>query len=358
MRFLITNAALFLCLALPASAENDWCKNLYIAKCASCHAPDGSGENYLGRKFNVGDFRPRVKKMRDERIEELVLNGKGNMPANKKLGAEKLQGLTAYLRALAAGSATQATCPALVTSVDKLYRVNCSSCHGVDGTGSGTLGKKLKVPDLTSALVQKLNDDELTNTITNGRGVMRSFRNTLAPAQVTELVSYVRKFGDSKTTAVTVAPTQERKRATGNQAVSTLVSEPRKPESKSEPPKYEQVTTRTPEAAQKSPTAAAADATPPKVANAAPLKAKSLPSVRQTYAAKCSACHSRDGSGTGIVGRNMKIRSFSSAEVTGQSDEQLADIIKNGRGRMPAYAKKLSSEQISQLLIYIRELAK
>jgi mono/diheme cytochrome c family protein len=52
----------------------------------------------------------------------------------------------------------------------------------------------------------------------------------------------------------------------------------------------------------------------------------------------------------------MNVRSFSSPEVQRKSDEELAEIISSGRGKMPAYSGKLTSEQVAELVLYIRTL--
>ncbi len=57
-----------------------------------------------------------------------------------------------------------------------------------------------------------------------------------------------------------------------------------------------------------------------------------------------------------MIGRRMNIRSFSSAAVKTESDQDLAAIIKTGRGNMPGFQKKLSPEQIDQIVSYIRGL--
>ncbi len=122
--------------------------------------------------------------MSDEQIQQTVLNGKDQMPANKKLDEDTLPGLIAYVRALAAGSGGTATvCAAPAEDIAKLYRAKCSSCHGVDGAGTGVLGKSLKVPDLTSTSVQSLPDDQLGSVVSDGRGKMRGYGSEFNAAQ-------------------------------------------------------------------------------------------------------------------------------------------------------------------------------
>jgi cytochrome c6 len=76
-----------------------------------------------------------------------------------------------------------------------------------------------------------------------------------------------------------------------------------------------------------------------------------------TYKAKCAMCHGPDGKGSS-VGLKMGAHDFTSAEVQGQSDAQLAAIIEKGKGKMPSYDGKLKDTEIKDLVAYIRGLAK
>jgi mono/diheme cytochrome c family protein len=72
----------------------------------------------------------------------------------------------------------------------------------------------------------------------------------------------------------------------------------------------------------------------------------------------CSACHGKDGAGQTTMGKNMGVRDLGSADVQKQSDEELVTIITKGKGRMPAQERKLSRDQIRELVKYIRMLKK
>ena len=76
------------------------------------------------------------------------------------------------------------------------------------------------------------------------------------------------------------------------------------------------------------------------------------------YKAKCVACHGPDGKGETAVGKANKIRDLGSADVQAQSDDVIAGIIGNGKGKMPAYGKSLKPDQIKDLVAYIRSLKK
>jgi mono/diheme cytochrome c family protein len=77
-----------------------------------------------------------------------------------------------------------------------------------------------------------------------------------------------------------------------------------------------------------------------------------------TFKAKCVMCHAADGSGNTPAGKATKARDFASPEVQNLTDAQLHDIITNGKDKMPAYKGKLTDDQITGLVAYIRGLAK
>jgi mono/diheme cytochrome c family protein len=76
------------------------------------------------------------------------------------------------------------------------------------------------------------------------------------------------------------------------------------------------------------------------------------------FKAKCAACHGATGAGDTTMGKNLKLKDLGSAEVQKASDEELTTVIDKGKGKMPAYGAKLSKDQISDLVKYIRTLKK
>ena len=80
-------------------------------------------------------------------------------------------------------------------------------------------------------------------------------------------------------------------------------------------------------------------------------------SVASTYKTNCASCHGPDGRGT-AVGKSLHAADFHSAQVQQQSDTQLAGVIAEGRGNMPAFGTRLSKDQINALVEYIRTLGK
>ena len=78
----------------------------------------------------------------------------------------------------------------------------------------------------------------------------------------------------------------------------------------------------------------------------------------KVYKTNCAQCHAADGSGDTASGKALKAKDLRSPEVQGKSDEDLAEVIATGTGKMPAFGKKLSADVIKSLVAYIRELPK
>ena len=76
------------------------------------------------------------------------------------------------------------------------------------------------------------------------------------------------------------------------------------------------------------------------------------------YKTKCSACHGKNGAGDTMLGKNLKLRPLSSDDVQRQSDDELFTIISKGKKRMPPFDRKLSRDQIHDLVKHIRSLKK
>jgi len=74
------------------------------------------------------------------------------------------------------------------------------------------------------------------------------------------------------------------------------------------------------------------------------------------YKTKCLTCHGADGKGDTAVGKKMGARDFHSPEVAKESDTELFDITKKGKNKMPSYDKKLTDDQIKDLIKYIHTI--
>jgi mono/diheme cytochrome c family protein len=77
-----------------------------------------------------------------------------------------------------------------------LWRVQCASCHGVEGRGDGPARPPgVVVPDLTTAELQaNRSDEDLAEVIRNGRGTMPGFGSAINERGIEVLVAYVRSL--------------------------------------------------------------------------------------------------------------------------------------------------------------------
>lgn len=86
-------------LALPVLAEDG--AALYKAKCAGCHAADGSGSP-MGKKLGAKPLGGAdVQKLSDADLEKVIGTGKNKMPAFKTLTADQVKALVTEIRSLA-----------------------------------------------------------------------------------------------------------------------------------------------------------------------------------------------------------------------------------------------------------------
>ena len=102
------------------------------------------------------------------------------------------------------------------------------------------------------------------------------------------------------------------------------------------------------------PAAAAAKATPESIANGEAL-----------YKRSCQMCHGPAGKGDGPAAKTLKgkLPDLSDKSVTAKlSDADIHELVSNGKkseiGNMPAMAKRLKPEEITDIVHYVRTLAK
>lgn len=80
----------------------------------------------------------------------------------------------------------------------KIFENECLKCHGKYGKGSKR-GKSLGSPDFTNAEWQaSVTDEQLINSITNGKKKMPKQEGKLSQEEIKALVKYVRILGPKK----------------------------------------------------------------------------------------------------------------------------------------------------------------
>jgi cytochrome c6 len=76
------------------------------------------------------------------------------------------------------------------------------------------------------------------------------------------------------------------------------------------------------------------------------------------FKANCTLCHSADGSGSSPTGKTMHAKDLRSDEVQKETDAALSEIITKGKGKMPAFGAKLSADDVTKMVAYLRTLKK
>ena len=85
--------------------------------------------------------------------------------------------------------------------------------------------------------------------------------------------------------------------------------------------------------------------------------------VAENWENHCAKCHGADGKGQTKAGRKLNVRDYTDAKVQAEmKDEEMIKATaegvkdKNGKEKMKAYKDELSSEEIKELVGYIRKM--
>lgn len=74
------------------------------------------------------------------------------------------------------------------------------------------------------------------------------------------------------------------------------------------------------------------------------------------FKAKCAMCHGADGSASSGMGKTMGLKALGSPDVHKTSDADLTALVTNGKGKMPGFKGKLSDEEITAVVKYVKTL--
>lgn len=101
---------------------------------------------------------------------------------------------TARTAASPAASAATAT-PDPLAAARANFTKNCEPCHGPKAEGGLVKvdKKQIKVPSLKAEHAIKHTDEQITKMITNGEEEMPAFKDKMSPAEIADLVKFVRK---------------------------------------------------------------------------------------------------------------------------------------------------------------------
>lgn len=75
------------------------------------------------------------------------------------------------------------------------------------------------------------------------------------------------------------------------------------------------------------------------------------------YKAKCRMCHGDSGKGDTAAGKKMLVADLTSSDWKhGKGQAEVEKLIREGSGKMPKYASKLTDDEIVAVAKYFREL--
>ena len=76
-------------------------------------------------------------------------------------------------------------------------------------------------------------------------------------------------------------------------------------------------------------------------------------SGEEIYKANCQSCHGSTGTPSAGIAKMMGVKA---AEEYKTSEKEQIESVKNGKGKMKAFAGKLTDDQIKDVVVYFRSL--
>ena len=183
---------------------------LFVEKCGGCHTLRAAGtQGQIGPNLDDAFAQDRADGIPDSTIQnvvhdqikypapEKVSSHVPAMPANLVTGADA-ESVAAYVASVAAVPGAKVTAPpaappppaggggggGAAAEGKTIFTSNCASCHTLADAGtSGTIGPNLDQAKPAEALVKE--------RVTNGMGVMPSFKGKLTDTQIDAVAKYV-----------------------------------------------------------------------------------------------------------------------------------------------------------------------
>jgi mono/diheme cytochrome c family protein len=182
-------------------------RDLYLAKCLSCHGERGD------RTPSVSLAAPEyLRRVGEDTLATAISDGKGQMPGFVRakggtLSSEDVAALVAYLKAWAGlpadvaleGTGAPSTAVAGAAGTDTLtahgkdlFGRSCAACHGANGS----LLPNANLAD--GAWLQQRGDAALTETISDGKGIMPGLGSSkggpLSPDDIAAILAYLKSL--------------------------------------------------------------------------------------------------------------------------------------------------------------------
>jgi mono/diheme cytochrome c family protein len=206
----------------------------------------------------------------------------------------------------------------------ELYLQECAACHGLSGRGDGAKVKELNVSpaDLSRRALRNQSDGTLFWKISQGKSPMPSFRLRFSEKERWRIVNYVRSLAGQENAGAAESPGDFESHGQAHQptAKSQLRAEGRTESNQRSDP--------------------------------------SVSRGKELYAQHCADCHGTAGKGDGPQAADLKVTpaDLTSPEIQRETDEALFRIVSTGKKPMPAFAQKLSENDLRMIIRYCRTL--
>lgn len=86
---------------ISAAASESSPRSLYVSNCARCHGSNGKAQTREGRRLEADDLTSGdVKGISESKMRRVITNGRGKMPAFKRLTPAQVTQIMGYVRGL------------------------------------------------------------------------------------------------------------------------------------------------------------------------------------------------------------------------------------------------------------------
>lgn len=92
----------------------------------------------------------------------------------------------------------------------------------------------------------------------------------------------------------------------------------------------------------------------PTSATSAKVAEPNAAELASLYGTHCASCHGGDGRANTPKGRDTDADDLTTSKVQNMSAAKMTRIIKNGKGDMPGFAKKLTAAQITAIIRHVK----
>lgn len=161
---------------------------LFSSTCFACHGPNGEGTN-IAPTLNDPEY---LAKFDDDYFRTTIRQGRAakGMPTwGSVLSPEQIEDVVAYIRQWETAPHREGGLPGGDANRGRdLFGVACTSCHGSNGFGTNLAPEALGRADLQEGTT----DRQLFDLIAYGSTTMPGWEEVLSPAEIGDLVAYVR----------------------------------------------------------------------------------------------------------------------------------------------------------------------